>query len=63
MWRKFWKRKDKDPGQDAIASSVENFAGVLPLARSTKETLGLQQLIGNQAVLRLLAAERREKLN
>jgi hypothetical protein len=61
MCWKFWKRKE-DPKQDATTASVENSVGLLPLARSAKEILGLQQLIGNQAVSRLLAPEKREKL-
>jgi hypothetical protein len=68
MWWKFWKRKNKKamneptfpatPSPQIPPGSEPEVAGWLLLASSAKEILGLQQLIGNQAVLRLLAADK-----
>ena len=69
MHWKFWERKGKDEkaGRDfatASASMPKAFGaegegvGWFPLAGSAREILGLQQLIGNQAVVRLLAPEK-----
>lgn len=61
-WR-FWRRgngkKSRKADAPAIAPSPQNSNSLFPLpAPSVKEILGLQQLIGNQAVLQLLAANR-----
>jgi len=69
MHWKFWQRKSKKGKHDqenAAASSLTQKPvrgemegiGWLPLAGSAREILGLQQLIGNQAVVRLLAPEK-----
>jgi len=69
MQWKFWERKNKDGkgGRDfstASSSTQTTFGpeaegvGWFPLTGSAKEILGLQQLIGNQAVVRLLAPEK-----
>jgi hypothetical protein len=67
-WR-FWERKNKNKkggGEFPTASSPApktsgpeaEGTGWLPLAGSAQEILGLQQLIGNQAVVRLFAPEK-----
>ena len=69
MHWKFWQRQSKDEIRDreiaAASFPPQKFVGAepegigwLPLAGSAREILGLQQLIGNQAVVRLLAPEK-----
>lgn len=51
---KFWRRtRDESPAPPPAVAPPQT-AGWLPLA-STRELLGLQRVIGNQAVLDLLA--------
>jgi hypothetical protein len=64
QWR-FWKRGSKK-GKPVLPAAgdptVEHSSSLLPpLARgSATELLGLQKLIGNQAVLRMCTQSRRE---
>ena len=65
MQWKFWRRGDDKKGRKAHVLSTaqprEQDANALPplLAPSTvKEILGLQQLIGNQAVLQILGRDK-----
>lgn len=70
LW-KFWNRKttrEKRIGGTAAPSPVRIFAWPeteeldwAPLTGGTKEILGLQQLIGNQAVLRFMAPRKTER--
>jgi hypothetical protein len=63
MQWKFWRRKKKRGGEKAdgllTTTSQNDIRGipVPPLAISVKDVLGLQRLVGNQAVLRILAPE------
>jgi len=59
MQWKFWKRKKNKPGstEETGAGQDAESAGEtpqIPLPVSSREILGLQQLIGNQAVLRMM---------
>jgi hypothetical protein len=60
MHWKFWKRGDKkkdgNPDQSAVAQPGEDgkASPALQAAASAKEILGLQKLIGNQAVLQIM---------
>ena len=68
---KFWNRKatkEKRVRGAAAPSSAKIFAwpeteelNWAPLTGGTKEILGLQQLIGNQAVLRFMAPRKTER--
>ncbi len=58
MQWKFWRRGRSDKSETgSSAQPMPQDWRTLPLlpANTVKEVLGLQQLIGNQAVLRLLA--------
>ena len=58
QWR-FWKRggkkKDTDESVPESLCADANAAPGWPASAGTKEILGLQQLVGNQAVSRMLA--------
>jgi hypothetical protein len=58
QWR-FWRRggRKKDADESALEQSraEANAALAWPASAGAKEILGLQQLVGNQAVLRMLA--------
>jgi hypothetical protein len=70
MHWKFWKRKKDKPGSAEEISAVQgpettDDTPQSPLTVSSRQILGLQQLIGNQAVLRMMnwpGAEDRERL-
>ena len=55
-WR-FWRRGKKKDADHAAREGSRADANALawPASAGAKEILGLQQLVGNQAVLRLLA--------
>ena len=61
----FWKRRDKE-NREADGSSVaqrpepDSIVPPLPAPGTVKELLGLQRLIGNQAVLQILAPNQRD---
>lgn len=64
MQWKFWRRKAKKgaPEADGLPQTTKPPADnqgvpVWPLALSVKDVLGLQRLVGNQAVLRILGPE------
>jgi hypothetical protein len=60
MWWKFWKRGNKrKPDTPAVAETgpqEQHSRFPLLTASSATELLGLQRLIGNQAVLRMVKA-------
>jgi hypothetical protein len=57
QWR-FWRRgKKRDPDDTALERVEANAGPAWPASAGAKEILGLQQLVGNQAVLRLLAKD------
>jgi hypothetical protein len=61
MQWKFWKRgrrKRAEPAP-AVATPSDDAQGPLLPVSTVKEVLGLQQVIGNQAVLRILAGGNR----
>lgn len=62
-WR-FWRRrrrKERKPDAGAQASRTDA-RSIVPLQHSTvKEVLALQQLIGNQSVLRMIAPNTRRR--
>jgi hypothetical protein len=51
---KFWKRNQTEPSALPAAPAMQPLETWAPLS-SSKELLGLQRIIGNQAVLELLA--------
>lgn len=64
MQWKFWRRKTKKGAQEADRLSQtaklpadNQGVPVSPLALRVRDVLGLQRLVGNQAVLRILAPE------
>jgi len=64
MQWKFWRRKTKKGARetDGLPRTTKPPADnqgvpVSPLALSVRDVLGLQRLVGNQAVLRILAPE------
>jgi len=65
MQWKFWRRGDKE-NRKADTSSVaqspepDSIVPPLPAPGTVKELLGLQRLIGNQAVLQILAPNQRD---
>jgi hypothetical protein len=54
MQWKFWKWKKNGPGREDAETAAEIPRPPLPV--SSREILGLQQLIGNQAVLRIMSS-------
>jgi hypothetical protein len=59
QWR-FWRRGKKRDVDDAALEQLRaeaNAGPAWPASAGAKEILGLQQLVGNQAVLRLLAKD------
>jgi hypothetical protein len=67
QWR-FWRggdhKKDRKEGTTAVAQPLEHGPGALPplpQSSTVKEILGLQQLIGNQAVLQILVLRKRNE--
>jgi hypothetical protein len=59
QWR-FWRRGKKRDVDDAAlehSSAEATVALAWPASAGAKEILGLQQLVGNQAVLRLLSKD------
>ena len=58
QWR-FWRRGKKKDADDVALERVraDAPASAWPANAGAKEILGLQQLVGNQAVLRLLAKD------
>jgi hypothetical protein len=58
QWR-FWKRGKKKNADESATEPLCADAGAFtwPASAGAKEILGLQQLVGNQAVLRLLAKD------
>jgi hypothetical protein len=56
---KFWKRKQTVPAALPAAPVQQPLDTWLPLS-SSKELLGLQRIIGNQAVLELLASRQNQ---
>ena len=65
MQWKFWRRGDKE-NRKADTSSVaqspepDSIVPPLPAPGTVKELFGLQRLIGNQAVLQILAPNQRD---
>jgi hypothetical protein len=57
---KFWQRADrKPPAEPAMPAATSPTSGWMPLT-SARELLGLQRVVGNQAVLELLALRKDE---
>ena len=57
FWRRGGKKKDADePALEQSRAEVNEAPG-WPANAGAREILGLQQLVGNQAVLRLLAKD------
>jgi hypothetical protein len=56
QWR-FWRRAKKNDTDESALEPPRTDANTVswPASAGAKEILGLQQLVGNQAVLRLLA--------
>ncbi len=54
FWKRRWRRK-AERASTARITSQERGVPRLPVS-TVREVLGLQQLLGNQAVLRILAA-------
>jgi hypothetical protein len=62
MQWKFWRRWRKDRNREVAAQAQDGSAYSSLLSQSSpQEILGLQKLIGNQAVLRIVAPEKAEK--
>jgi len=65
MWWKFWQRKNgrsgwnRPPLSSREAPPALQPSGWMLFGSGAGEILGLQQLIGNQAVLKLLAVEKK----